>query len=734
MKRFFLLAAAMILGIMLSAQTQTQQGYVKTKGRMVNGKLVPGQGLKGATVSVHGRTTVLVNADNGAFSFPVPEAQFRLDSVRKKGYQLVDMDALGKIYKHSSNPLYLVMETPEQQLQDQLSAERKIRRILTDQLHQREDEIEALKEQQKITDEEYRLALQKLYEDTDQNEQLVKDMVERYSKIDYDQLDEFDKQISEYILNGELTKADSMLRTKGDINERVEQYRKHEAINAKEKGELSKRQEQLEQSEALAIQERDDLANDCYRKFEIFKMKHENDSAAYYIELRAKLDKTNKKWLNDAVHFIGFYTSNFEKTIIILKDDINLFIDKDDQERISVDYTNLGVFYSKQGKYDLALDYLEKGLQIKTEYLGENHLKTAKSYFHMGTLYYKIDKTNEAMGYYQKALSIYQSTTETNPIDIADCYLSIGNYYRRKRDFDKALEYMNDALQITIEALGENCPHVAACYNNIGLVFSKKGDCEKALEYYNKSIEIDTVLFTKDNSRVATVYNNIATCYRKTDKDKAIEYLILTLDIFQNSLGTYHPKVASTYTNIGVLYSDNKEYDKALECLNKGLIIRKNIFGDCHSDVANSYNNLAVAYEGLGDYSKALENLKKALEINAVNHKGEDGEIAINYKNIATVYYKLQEYDSTAKYYQKALDIYLLLPDDNRMSIALCHYNLGIVFSMKQDFSKSLEHYYQALALYESLIGTNDPKTKKVKEKISEIQAKLKEQEIQPNE
>ena len=44
---------------------QTQQGYVKTKGRMVNGQLVPGQGLKGATVSIKGRTAVLVNSDDG---------------------------------------------------------------------------------------------------------------------------------------------------------------------------------------------------------------------------------------------------------------------------------------------------------------------------------------------------------------------------------------------------------------------------------------------------------------------------------------------------------------------------------------------------------------------------------------------------------------------------------------------------------------------------------------------
>lgn len=99
MKRFILLSATMLLSIILSAQTQ--QGYVKTKGRMVNGKHIPGKGLKGATVSIKGRTTVLVNADDGAFSFPVPETKFRVDSVRKKGYQLVDIDALNKTYKPS---------------------------------------------------------------------------------------------------------------------------------------------------------------------------------------------------------------------------------------------------------------------------------------------------------------------------------------------------------------------------------------------------------------------------------------------------------------------------------------------------------------------------------------------------------------------------------------------------------------------------------------------------------
>lgn len=357
MKKLQFLITALLITFMASAQTQT--GYVKTKGRMVNGQIVSGQGLPGATVSIKGRTAVVVNANDGAFSFPIPESQFRVDSVRKKGYQLVDMDAVAKTYKYSANPIYLVMETPEQQWEDQLNAERRIRRTLTNQLHQREDEIEALKEQQKISDEEYRQAMQKLYEETDQNDQLVKDMVERYSKIDYDQLSEFDQKISEFILNGELIKADSMLRTKGDINQRVEEYRKHQAINAKEKEELSQRQEQLKQSEALAIQERDDLANDCYRKFEIHKMKHENDSAAYYIELRVSLDTTNVDWLMDLGRFFIEYTADYDKAksfyLKALQKTSSQFGELN--ENVMICYNDLGHIYYCMGNYDIAMEY-----------------------------------------------------------------------------------------------------------------------------------------------------------------------------------------------------------------------------------------------------------------------------------------------------------------------------------------------------------------------------------------
>ena len=271
-----------LLLMQMSAFAQTQQGYVKTKGRMVNGKLVPGQGLKGATVSIKGRTTILVNADDGSFSFPVSGQQFQIDSVKKKGYQLVDMEACPKTYHRSSNPIYIVMETPEQMMEDEINAERKIRRNLQKQLEAKESQLETLREEGRITEEAYQDALQNLYDEQEGNERIIADMAKRYAELDYDQLDEFYRQVSYCIENGELTKADSLLRTRGDITKQVNDIlQRGQALN--------ERKEVLQRAKTVQDLDVEEAARYCLRMAEYFRSQNESDSAAYYLDLHRQL-------------------------------------------------------------------------------------------------------------------------------------------------------------------------------------------------------------------------------------------------------------------------------------------------------------------------------------------------------------------------------------------------------------------------------------------------------------
>jgi hypothetical protein len=66
MKRVICLSVCLL--VITTMMAQTQQGIVKTRGRMVNGVLKPGVGLQGATVQVKNRSAVVSGA-NGKFSF-----------------------------------------------------------------------------------------------------------------------------------------------------------------------------------------------------------------------------------------------------------------------------------------------------------------------------------------------------------------------------------------------------------------------------------------------------------------------------------------------------------------------------------------------------------------------------------------------------------------------------------------------------------------------------------------
>ena len=711
---------------------QTQQGYVKTKGRMVDGKHVPGQGLKGATVSIKGRTTVVVNKDDGSFSFPVSEAQFRVDSVRKKGYQMVDMDAIGKTYKPSPNPLYLVMETPEQQLQDQLAAERKIRRTLTNQLHQKEDEIERLKEQQKISDEEYRQALQKLYKETGQNEQLVKDMVERYSTIDFDQLDEFGQKISELILDGKLSEADSLINAKGDINERATQYHIHKAANDKEKEYLSQRLEQWGHRDSLAKKELEDVANDCYMKYEICKMQHLFDSAGYYIELRAQLDSSNFNWQNDAGCFFRQYLSAFDKARSFFQ--LILQNNKKDNKETFWDISanaSIGYTYFHQGDYDKAKKHYEKALNIATSLSDFDQKPSyAELLEYFGAIYTASGDLSKALDCHCQALDIRIKNYGFEHPNVALSYDNIGLGYFYLGDYVSALKCIQKAEDVQKKALDSNNIALSTTYNNYGIIYSELGDYNKAIAYYEKAKSIVVAEYGERHPDVAMELLNIGTAYLNLgDYSKGLKYLFDALDINQTTLGSSHHHVATNYSDIGTAYDNLGEYKQAIDYFQKALLIQKSKLGENHPDVANTYFSIAVCHQHQGTFEKAKEFYSLALDID-IKSLGKDHPKTANiYQSLGMLYLLEIDFKKAVEYEKKALKIYKKVYQEKNLNTASVYRNLGLIHYSRgicpfcdnrlsqffldayvlngDDLKKALDYYGEALEIAQSTLGEN---------------------------
>ena len=705
---------------------QTQQGYVKTKGRMdAKGNLIHGQGLKGATVSIKGRTTILVNAEDGSFSFPITENQFRLDSVQKKGYQLVDMDALGKIYKHSANPLYLVMETPEQQLQDKLNAEKKIRKNLQKQLDEREIKIENLKAQQKISEEEYRTALQKLYQEQRSNEKLISDMAKRYSELDYDQLDEFYRVVSYCIENGELVKADSLLKTRGDIKKQVADIMQQGQAILEEK-------KQLQKAEAVHEADIEEAARRCYSYYETFAAQYQNDSAAYYLELRASLDTTNVEWQNEVGLFILKYTANYDKALSYFNLGLRQALEQNGEQnnRVSTFYNNLGVTYHNQGDYGKALEYTNKALTIRKTLLGDNHPDVAKSYNGIGVIYDEQGDYIKALEYYNKALSIWlycfkedqldEATYYNNILSLATCFNNIGSVFFGHGDFNEALENYNKALSFYESIFGDSDLSVARCYSNLGLVYNKLGEYNKALEFSIKALNIRKTILGEKHPDVALCYNNIGLVYgEQNENEKAMEYYNNALTIWKCYYGEKHQHVATCYDNLGSVYSEQGDFNKALDCYDKALSINESILGENHLNVAICCNNIGVVYDRLGEHTKALDYYYKVLSILIFNYGEDHPAVATCFNNIGLVYDEQGDYSKALEYYKMALTIHETKLGKNHPDTANSYGIIGQLYQTQGDLDKAMEYYGKALTIMKSCLGENNPNSITIQQSIN---------------
>ena len=488
MSRIFWLIICLITGG--AGVAQTQQGVVKTRGKMVNGKLVPGIGLSGATVTIQGRSRVL-SQGNGTFSFPVPNKSFLVQSIQKQGYQLVDADAAPKAYQYSTNIFYLVMDTPEQQAEDKLVAERKIRRTLQRQLQLREDELEEMKE--RLTQEEYHRRLAQLYEDQKNNEKLIADLAKEYAAMDYDQMDELNRQIRDAILNGELTKADSLLRSKGGMQSRSAEIDRRRQAESKEKAELAQRQENLAASESGTHKLLEDFAEDCLKYHDMFKLENRHDSAAYYIELRADKDTTNAKWQFDAAYYLQ-KQNQFTKAAIYYQKalEIRRRLAQQNPQAYEPDVAtalnNLAALYSDTQRFTESESMFQEALEIYRHLAQQNPQAyepyVARTLNNLALLYSDTQRLSESELMYQEALAICRRLAQQNPQayepDVAMTLNNLAILYSDTQRLSESESMFQEALAIRRRLAQQNpqayVPELAMTLGNISFnaIFLKK--------------------------------------------------------------------------------------------------------------------------------------------------------------------------------------------------------------------------------------------------------------------
>lgn len=592
---------------------QVQKGQVRTIER-------PGkksQGLEGVVISIFEAPNDVISSNSGTFSFSLPGKKagdsYTVRNVRKTNYSLLDKEVRGRKYGYSPTVLLeIVMVSDQQKMEDTKRIEAAAEERAERRYNQQKKELDRLKEKKRIVDKDYAKKDEALREDYATFLKFASKLAETYALTDYKNISELNRQICQAIENAELEKADSLIRSKGNIDKREE-----EAIH------------QIHMGDSIAtignsIKDKgkellNDLAQDYYHRFTIFVSDFENDSAACQLERRAALDdSTNVEWANDAGVFLRDYLADYDRAFawfgVALRQARRQYGEQ--SEWTATAYDNIGLSYAGQGKYDEALKQLAKALAIREKMPESDSINLALSYNNMGTVYDQQGKYDKALEYYNKSLDFRLATMGENHASLANVYNNIGETYCNQENYGKALEHFGKALAIKSKALGTEHHSTAITYNNMALAYTGQGDLPKALEYFGHALRIFVKVYGPDHPNVGTCYNNIGQVYEKQGNyDKAIEYYQKDVEIESRIYGTDNANLASTYNNLGFSYYKKGNFAEAVHYYHKSLSILSEAFGDEHPYSAICHKNIGNAYLGLHDCQKALEHYQKALPV-----------------------------------------------------------------------------------------------------------------------
>lgn len=164
---------------------------------------------------------------------------------------------------------------------------------------------------------------------------------------------------------------------------------------------------------------------------------------------------------------------------------------------------NLGAEHIHKGEYDLAIEYLQKALDIAyKEHSREDKYVTA-SLSNLGVAWSSKGEYDKAIEYHQKVLDLKLKTLEPDNPDLAVNWNNLGEAWKKKGHLDKAIEYHEKSLALALKTQTTNPTNVARSWNNLASVFMKQGNPDKAIKYHEKvmalgeSRKLDDRLYAK---------------------------------------------------------------------------------------------------------------------------------------------------------------------------------------------------------------------------------------------
>ncbi|HPE76122.1 MAG TPA: CHAT domain-containing protein [Draconibacterium sp.] len=217
--------------------------------------------------------------------------------------------------------------------------------------------------------------------------------------------------------------------------------------------------------------------------------------------------------------------------------------------------------------------------------------------------------------------------------------------------------YISDSIQSVI-------------LNKKAIELLKNGLYTKALDPYFQSLELRKKLYGKLDPKLAATYSGIGIIYGRLGQlDLALQYYKLAEVNYLSAKSPLYWSIFSLYNNIGIIYRFKLDFDKALQYFNQALTLSVTELNAPPEDIARINYNIAEIYYLTNNYKKAIELINNNINNSYIEDK------KLYYELMAFIYQIQGEIKKSKQNYQKAIDLALSIYEQNSIDIAISYIN-----------------------------------------------------------
>ena len=326
-------------------------------------------------------------------------------------------------------------------------------------------------------------------------------------------------------------------------------------------------------------------------------------------------------------------------------------------------------------------------------------------------------------------------------------FLDMANAYNETNP-DGAFMYAKKALDLSTQINFQK--GIASAHNMIGRICNGKGDFSEAIPHITKAIEINKTLKYPENladsyftlaqsylflndyaaslknlnialsgfeklhkrAKAARVYNNMAILFGKLDNGKEeLRYYQKALAMLEGDTTSYGQNLKNVVsTNIGNVYSDNREYLKSNQILqdNISYVIQHNKI----NGLGLIYLRMGANYLGMNQYDESLDNLNKALDcFRKISNKSGEGDAL---RSIGKTYYHKNELAKAESFTLQGLALSKQIGELE--SVKFAYEILANIYSKKGEYKKAYENH----VLYKKI--SDEMFNEQINSKLTQIQ------------